>query len=396
MLLSVIIVHFRVPQFLEQCICSLETALIGLEAEVIVVDNDDVSGDTASIIDSSIPVKWMAAEKNIGFAAACNLGWSSAAGKWVLLLNPDTLVTAAAIRGCITQIENDDTIGAIGCRLINGNGNFLPESKRSFPTPINAAAKILGLAHLFPTSRLFNHYALGNVAATTSCSVEVLTGAFLLTSRNMLEYTNGLDEMYFLYGEDIDFCKKVVAAGKQCWYRGTDSIIHFKGASSPAKGRPYFYHFYRAMRVYCNKYYATPIRQVLRFFIYVQWMLHQLSWKLAQCCKTDTNHTDFLGEVICVGSEEDTAAVSERISKKQGKAEPIRVYNWQEWTLNAGSGFSKDSKGSLIFCLGTLTLQTVIQWLESNPLTITVFFMHANTKAMVGKTGSRVLTKKAM
>jgi len=395
MLLSVIIVHYRVPHFLEQCICALEAALSGLDAEVIVVDNDDSNTKPASIIHTAIPIKRIVPEKNIGFAAACNLGWKQAAGTWVLLLNPDTLVTAAAIRGCLSQIMDDDRIGAIGCRLINGNGIFLPESKRSFPTPFNSAAKMLGLASLFPSSGILNRYALGNIAATDACSVEVLTGAFLLTSRSMLEYTNGLDEKYFLYGEDIDFCKQIAAAGKLCWYRGKDAIIHFKGASSPAKGTQYFYHFYRAMIVYCKKYYSTPIKQVLQFFIYAQWMLHWVTWNVAQSCKTKKSNLDFPEELICVGLDADASAVAASMGNEHANGSAIRVNNWAEWTSRANDALLNDKYG-VIFCIGTMPLLAVIQWLELHPLKIPVFFNHKNSNSIVGKTGPRVLTKKGM
>ncbi|MBU3744467.1 MAG: glycosyltransferase [Sediminibacterium sp.] len=396
MLLSVIIVHYRVPYFLEQCICSLETALSGIDAEVIVVDNDNSNANPASNIQAAIPLRRIVPEKNIGFAAACNLGWKQASGNWILLLNPDTLVTAAAIRGCLTQIMQDDCIGAIGCRLINGNGNFLPESKRSFPTPFNSAAKMLGLAHLFPGSGIFNRYALGNIAATASCSVEVLTGAFLLTSRSMLEHSKGLDEMYFLYGEDIDFCKQVAAAGKKCWYRGTDAIIHFKGASSPAKGSHYFYHFYKAMIVYCKKHYASPVSQTLQFFIYVQRMLHQLTWNLTQFWISTPANDCFSREVIGIGSEAETSALLAIIGKEDLKSTTIRVYNWQEWISMAGSELSKNANSSILFCIGTMSMQSVIQWLESNPIKNPVFFRHANSTSIVGRTGCRGLTKKGM
>lgn len=396
MLLSVIIVHYRVPYFLEQCICSLETALSGLEAEIVVVDNDESSAYSTSIIQSTIPLKRIVPEKNIGFAAACNLGWRGASGKQILFLNPDTLVTAAAIRGCLTQIMRDDGIGAMGCRLINGNGNFLPESKRSFPTLLNAAFKMLGLAHLFPTSRILNRYALGNIEATESCSVEVLTGAFLLTSRSMLEYTNGLDEMYFLYGEDIDFCKKVAAAGKKCWYRGIDSIIHFKGASSPSKGSKYFYHFYRAMIVYCYQHFSTPIRQFLSFFIYAQWGLHRVIWNLVQFRKAQSKNSGFPKDLICIGSEEDASDIVESVIKYQSSGSAIQLYSWQEWTSNAPGLLSKEAASSIVFCIGTIRLQEVIQWLESNPITHPVFFRHANSQSIVGRLGSWALTKKGM
>lgn len=392
MLLSVIIVHYRVPHFLEQCICALEVALSGLDAEIIVVDNDDSNANTASVIHSSIPIRWIVPEKNIGFAAACNLGWKRAAGAWVLLLNPDTLVTAAAIRGCLTQIMEDDSIGAIGCRLINGNGNFLPESKRSFPTPFNSAAKMLGLAQLFPNSGILNQYALGNIAATDTCSVEVLTGAFLLTSRSMLEYTNGLDEKYFLYGEDIDFCKHIAAAGKLCWYRGTDAIIHFKGASSPSKGNQYFYHFYRAMIVYCKKFYSTPIKQVLQFLIYAQWVLHWVVWKVAQTWKTKKTNRDFPQELICVGLEAEASDVAVSMGNRLANGSAIQVNNWAEWTSHATDALSNGKRG-VIFCIGAMPLHAVIEWLALHPLKISVFFNHTNSKSVAGRTGSRGVTK---
>jgi GT2 family glycosyltransferase len=158
MQLSVVIVHYEVPAYLEQCLCSLGIALHSEDAEVIVVDNGASTKNKPGLLDRFPHVKWIPSGSNLGFAAGCNLGWQRAQGDVILFLNPDTMITSIALNGSVAALAH---AAAVGCRLLNGSGFFLPESKRTIPSIRAAAFKMMGLAALFPRSAYFNQYALG-------------------------------------------------------------------------------------------------------------------------------------------------------------------------------------------------------------------------------------------
>lgn len=386
MVLSVIIVHYRVPLYLEQCVYSLEEALSGIEAEIIVINNhSNTLQSSLPIIRERAVVRWIDSGGNIGFAAACNLGWKQAHGKYILFLNPDTLITAHSIKTCMQQLMQNDTIGAVGCRLVNGKGNFLPESKRSLPSLFSAGCKLIGLSALFPRSRLFNQYAMGHVDSHDSCAVEVLTGAFLLIPRNVLEKIDGFDEAFFLYGEDIDCCRRVGSAGYTCWYEGTTSIIHFKGASSRRRGSNYFTHFYRAMIVYCNKYYAFPLKNILQAAIFIRQQLHQ-SWSFL--CQAISPLPSFYPDHVrwlLVSKEYESRQLIRPLRASSEESLQIEEIDWENWLLQTkNTNYNYPTQPTaVVFCIGKLSLNDLVSWIEQNPTDSACYYWHVNSGGMV-------------
>ena len=161
MQLSVIIVNYNVKYFLEHCLLSVVKACEGIEAEILVVDNMSADG-SAEMVSAKFPqVKLIANKDNIGFAKANNQAVDKAKGKYILYLNPDTIVPEDCFTKCIGYMDTHEDTGALGCRLIDGKGQFLPESKRGFPSATVAFFKIIGLSSLFKRSTLFNRYHLG-------------------------------------------------------------------------------------------------------------------------------------------------------------------------------------------------------------------------------------------
>lgn len=251
--LSVIIVNYQVKFFLEQCLYALQKAVLGIEAEVLVVDNHSTDGSIAYLKPLFPQVRFIENEANLGFAKANNRALALARGQYILFLNPDTLLPEDALHRGLAYLKTHNQAGALGWRMLDGNGHFLPESKRAFPSPLASFYKLTGLAALFPRSGYFNRYALGNLPENQNQSVEVLAGAGMLVRKNILDELKGFDERFFLYGEDIDLSYRIRQAGYENHYFAETPIIHFKGESSGKEGLPATRHFYHAMFLFVQK-----------------------------------------------------------------------------------------------------------------------------------------------
>ena len=256
MQLSIIIVNYNVKYFLEQCLHSVAKAIAGIDAEIIVVDNDSKDGSVAYLQPLFPRVKFVASKTNDGFAVANNKALALSKGDYILFLNPDTIVPEDCFANCINFFKEHKNCGALGVQMIDGAGNFLPESKRSFPSLSAAFYKLSGLSLIFPKSKIFNKYALGNLPKDDNFEVDVLAGAFMMLSRTVIEYTKGFDETYFMYGEDIDLSFRVQQAGYKNYYFGKQQIIHFKGESTKRGSLNYVRMFYKAMSVFVKKHYT--------------------------------------------------------------------------------------------------------------------------------------------
>jgi GT2 family glycosyltransferase len=384
MLLSVIIVHYRVPLYLGQCLCSLEVALAGKESEIIVVDNDSDSQFIIPLKNRFKQVRWIAPGENIGFAAASNLGWSQSSGQNILFLNPDTLITAQAINSSLDRLIKNDKLGAVGCRLVNGYGYFLPESKRSLPSLFSAGCKLVGLSALFPRSAIFNQYAMGNVDSSESCAVELLTGAYLLVPRKALEAIDGFDEAFFLYGEDVDFCRRIAVAGYTCWYEGGTPVIHFKGASSHHKGREYFHHFYRAMVVYCNKYYPFPVKNILQAAIFIRQQFHQGYSGLLHIMFPPKSFQPNSYRYLLVSIGRESELFIQPLRETNNFHFLIEEISWHRWTSESKNTQYQQGQPIVVFCIGQLGLEEVVNWQANNPADRLCFYWHVKTDGLVG------------
>lgn len=265
--LSVIIVNYNVKYFLEQCLHSVLKALAATEAEVIVVDNRSTDDSLAYLQPKFPSVKFIENETNSGFGKACNRGLKEASGEHVLFLNPDTLVAEDSFTTCLNFFQTHPGCGALGVKMIDGSGAFLKESKRAFPSPLTSLFKLSGLAHLFPHSKLFARYHLGHLNKEENHEVDVLAGAFLMTTKEVLNKAGAFDEDFFMYGEDIDLSYRIQEAGYKNYYVADTSIIHFKGESTKRSSLNYVLMFYRAMSVFVKKHYGGAKASVFRFSI---------------------------------------------------------------------------------------------------------------------------------
>jgi O-antigen biosynthesis protein len=269
MKLSVVIVNYNVKHFLEQCLHSVEKALQNLEGEVFVVDNNSVDGSNGMVVHKFPWVKLIANKQNLGFSKANNQAIRQATGEYILLLNPDTVVEEDTFEKIVAFMDEHPEAGGLGVKMIDGRGNFLPESKRGLPTPWVAFYKIFGISALFPQSRRFGKYHVSYLNENETHEVDVLAGAFMLMRKAALDKVGLLDEDYFMYGEDIDLSYRITLGGyKNFYYPGT-TIIHYKGESTKKGSLNYVRMFYNAMIIFARKHFSKKYASVFSIFIHL-------------------------------------------------------------------------------------------------------------------------------
>jgi O-antigen biosynthesis protein len=265
--LSVVIVNYNVQHFLESCLQSVMVACEGIEAEVFVVDNDSVDGSVEMVRSRFPSVILIDNKENVGFSRANNQAMRIAQGELVLLLNPDTLVEADTFSKCIAFMDSHQDCGGLGIRMVDGKGNFLPESKRGLPTPEVAFYKIFGLSWLFPRSKRFGRYHLTYLDEHATHEVEVLSGAFMLMRKEVLDKVGLLDEEFFMYGEDVDLSYRIILGGWKNYYFPDARIIHYKGESTKKGSLNYVYVFYNAMAIFARKHFSAERARLFSMLI---------------------------------------------------------------------------------------------------------------------------------
>ena len=255
MQLSIIIVNYNSKLLLEQCLISVKKAMTGIDTEIIVIDNNSTDGSKEYLPAKFNDVRFIFNSENMGFAKACNMGFRNSSGKYILFLNPDTILAITSLTECISFFQTHHDAGAVGVRMLDGKGRFLRESKRGEPTPATSFYKLFGLASLFPASGTFAKYYQGHLPEKENNPVEVLSGAFMMIRREVFEKVNGFDEDFFMYGEDIDLSIRVTRSGYNNYYLGSTSITHLKGGST-TYNNTYVEGFYDAMNVFVKKHYS--------------------------------------------------------------------------------------------------------------------------------------------
>lgn len=267
MKLSVVIVNYNVKYFLEQALHSVRKAVRDMDAEVFVVDNNSVDGSCEMVKRKFPEVILIENKDNPGFSKANNQAIRLAKGDYILLLNPDTVVEEDCFQKVAAFMDETPDAGALGVKMIDGKGHFLPESKRGLPTPQVAFYKMFGLSALFPRSKRFGRYHLGYLSKDETHPVDVLAGAFMLLRKKTLEEIGLLDEDYFMYGEDIDLSYRITKAGYKNYYFPHTTIIHYKGESTKKSSVNYVFVFYRAMIIFAQKHYSQKHARLFSILI---------------------------------------------------------------------------------------------------------------------------------
>ena len=254
--LSVIIVNYNVKALLEQTLLSVYKAVQHLSVEVIVVDNRSADDSCSMVKEKFSQAILIENKENLGFSKANNQGIIISKGRHVLLLNPDTVISEDTFVKTVEFMDAHPNAGALGVRMIDGRGDFLPESKRGLPTPAVAFYKMSGLAKIFPKSKTFGAYHLGFLSEFETNKVDILSGAFMLIRKKALDEVGLLDESFFMYGEDIDLSYRIIKGGYDNYYIADTTIIHYKGESTKKHSINYVKIFYQAMAKFARKHFS--------------------------------------------------------------------------------------------------------------------------------------------
>lgn len=265
--LSVVIVNYNVEYFLEQCLNAVKSASKQLKVQVFVVDNNSIDSSVAMVREKFPTVNIIANKDNVGFSKANNQAIHLSDARYVLLLNPDTVIEEDTFVKTVAFMDEHPDAGGLGVRMVDGKGKFLPESKRGLPTPRVSFYKIFGLARVFPKSRIFGKYHLGYLSEFEINEVDVLSGAFMLMRSETLDKVGLLDEQFFMYGEDIDLSYRIQQGGYKNYYFPQTKIIHYKGESTKKSSVNYVFVFYRAMILFANKHFSNNNAKLFSFAI---------------------------------------------------------------------------------------------------------------------------------
>ena len=321
MKLSVVIVSYNVSHYLLQCLDSLQRALRGIDGEVIVVDNHSRDNSVALVHQAHPEVKVIENLHNLGFSKANNIALRQAKGEYALLLNPDTIVADNTIRDCIAFLDLHPDAGAAGVMMLNADGTVAPESRRGGPTPLTSCYKLSGRCRMFPRSPRFGRYYLGHLPWHTPQQIDIVSGAFCMLRRSVLDKVGLLDEDYFMYGEDIDLSYRILKQGATNWYLPYP-ILHYKGESTQKSSFRYVHVFYQAMLIFFRKHFShlgllvtLPIKTAIWFKALVA-LVAMLTNRMRRSLGFVDRHSDCSSfQYLCFGSRSMVSSCGEILGK---------------------------------------------------------------------------------
>ncbi len=369
-----------------------------MDAEIIVIDNTSVDGSFDFFQNKFEEVHFIWNKKNSGFAKANNQGLEMAKGEYILFLNPDTIIAEDCLEKSVAFIQSHRNNCALGIKMLDGSGNFLKESKRAFPSPITSFYKLSGLSRMFPHSKIFAKYHLGNLSKNKNQEVDVLAGAYMMVPKKILEKTGGFDEQFFMYGEDIDLSYRIQEAGFKNYYFAKSSIIHFKGESTKKGSLNYVKLFYNAMSIFVKKHYGSSRAGVFSFFlhsaIFFRASLSALSRVSKHFPKMNARNKviDKPSQIIITGSENEYEEVK-MILKNSGENKQImgRIETDNILTSNTIGSFSNlknvftfSEAKEIIFCEGSLSFKEIISAMPKVPDNVAIKIFSKGARSIIG------------
>lgn len=265
--LSVVIVTYNAKAYLVKCLECVRSASVGMDVEIMVVDNASTDGSKDAVLEAFPAIDYIYNTENLGFAKANNIAIRRASGKYVLLLNPDVFISDDTLRRTLEFAESKPDLGALGVRMINGDGVFLPESKRNKPTLWNSFCKFTGLTRLLPNSKVFASYYNVSLAEDECGYTDVLSGAFTLLNNAKLGDAALICEDYFMYGDDIDLSVSILEAGYRNYYCGDITVTHLKGKCTDKASPEIIEAFYNSMDIYYRRHSKSPLTRAIVQFI---------------------------------------------------------------------------------------------------------------------------------
>ena len=345
MQLSIIILNYNVRYFLELCVLSVQNAIQNSDAEIIVIDNNS-QDDSCEMMKKRFPnIKLIENKENSGFPKGNNIGVAAAIGEYICILNPDTVVAEDTFSKVLAFAKKQKELGIVGVKLIDGTGNFLPESKRGIPTPFVAFTKITGLYKIFP--KTFGEYYAQHLSENQTGKVDILVGAFMLMKRDLYHEIGGFDENCFMYSDDIDLSYMALKKGKTNYYFHETSVIHYKGEST-VKDETYMKRFQEAM----NFFYQKHFRVSLLFSVFMK--VGIVFFSMVKKCQGKPKPMLRPEKYILVSEDE---VLREKLENKWKT-----LVELQQITKS----FSKNIKTEIIFDQNQLDFKTIIQVFETN------------------------------
>jgi GT2 family glycosyltransferase len=280
MKLSIIIVNFETKRLLQDCLRSIYAGANGTPFDIWVVDNNS-RDNSVSMVKAQFPaVRVVENKENVGFSRANNTVITRSSSDYVLLLNPDTLIIGDAIERMVKFMNEHPRVGIAGCKVLNRDGTLQLACRRSIPTPGVAFYRLSGLSRLFPRSRTLGKYNLTYESPEEMREVDAVSGAFLMIRRQVVQDIGLLDERFFMYGEELDWCLRARRAGWSIMYYPAAQIVHYKGESAKYNSRRAALEFHRAMYLFHKKHFARDYSCVTNSLIYTGIFLKALgSWR---------------------------------------------------------------------------------------------------------------------
>lgn len=401
MQISVIIVNYNVKYFLEQCLYSVLAACKNVAAEIIVIDNQSTDGSRAFFADKFEQVHFIWNEENGGFSKANNKALLQAKGECILFLNPDTIVAEDCFEKCLSFLMSKKNVGALGVRMIDGSGNFLKESKRGFPSVLTSFCKLSGLTALFPKSRIFSRYYLGHLPEMNNHEVDVLSGAFMMVRKMVLDSIGSFDERFFMYGEDIDLGYRIQQAGFKNYYFAETTILHFKGESTKKNSLQYLRIFYGAMLLFVQKHYSGAKATSYAFFVHLASAVKTiglLKVKFPFLQKRSSNlHANNNLRTVIVAHQKDYDAIKQLLTRSGSRLNIIGKISVDESTGNSLGNLCalpqlihQRAIANIIFCIPCLSAKQSIEWMQSIKPSVNFSIHFSESCSIVGSSNKNI------
>ncbi len=278
--ISIIIVNYNASRLLKDCIDSIYREATTVPFDIWVVDNHSTDTSVPMVRQNFPHVNLIENKENVGFAKANNQAIKKCTGDYILFLNPDTLVLRNAVEKTVEFMDENSTIGICGCKVLNEDGTLQFACRRSIPTPGVAFFRLTGLSRLFPNSKIMAKYNLTYLDPDQPHEVDAVSGAFLMIRREVVDNIGKLDERFFMYGEELDWCFRAKKAGWKVMYYPNAEIIHYKGECSKSNSRKATFEFYRSMYLFHKKHFAGNHNPIINIIIYAGILLKALmSWR---------------------------------------------------------------------------------------------------------------------
>lgn len=361
---SVIIVSYRVKYYIEQCLHSVLRSVP--DAQILVVDNKSDDGSVEYLRERFPQIEVIANDYNAGFGKANNIALEKAQGRYVLFLNPDTVVAERTIPGCIDYLDANPQVGAVGVRMQYGDGRFALESRRSLPTPSVSFWHMTGLGRLFPRSKVFAKYHLTYLDNSQVCQIDVASGAYMFVRKEALDKTGGFDESFFMYGEDIDLSYRILQEGyKNCYL--PLPIVHYKGESTNKTSYRYAQVFYDAMIIFFNKHFHR-YSPVFAFIVKVVVGFKKIGTYIAQNLHAHSRRlTEYTENCLYVGRADTFPCVAKLLSGSMilRNAQYVEGADDLSSSLNGktGSGIR-----AVLFDTEAFSFDSILDWMYSQAL----------------------------